>query len=149
MSIRCKTPERALRGEPDRKEPDGGGRGSGERPEDRREPAESETGGVLVCRACRSRITRRDLGMEINGRHRHVFFNPQGLVFELGCFASARNLTPAGPETDEFTWFPGHRWQVVLCTGCSTQLGWRFSGEEGGFFGLILKALLEEEAGIR
>jgi hypothetical protein len=104
---------------------------------------------VLVCRACRSRITRRDLGMEINGRHRHVFFNPEGLVFELGCFASARNLTAAGPETGEFTWFPGYRWQVVLCTGCSSQLGWRYVGDDGGFFGLILKALLEEEPGVR
>lgn len=153
MTIHCKTPPRALRGEPDRDPPSSGdlpgGPGAGEGPGERPEPVDAETGGVLVCRACRSRITRRDLGMEINGRHRHVFFNPEGLVFELGCFASARNLAPAGPETDEFTWFPGYRWQVVLCTGCSTQLGWRYVGGDGGFFGLILKALLEEEPGIR
>jgi len=153
MTIDCKTPVRALRKEPDREPPsDGGspgGPGSGERPDERLKSVDAETGGVLVCRACRSRITRRDLGMEINGRHRHVFFNPDGLVFELGCFASARNLTPGGPETGEFTWFPGYRWQVVLCTGCSSQLGWRYVGDDGGFFGLILKALMEEEQGIR
>jgi hypothetical protein len=153
MTIDCKTVERALRREPNRTPRPGGGSsdgpGSGERPTERLAPVEAETGGVLVCRACRSRITRRDLGMEINGRHRHVFFNPDGLVFELGCFASAKNLTPAGPETGEFTWFPGYRWQVVLCTGCSSQLGWRYVGDDGGFFGLILKALMEEEQGIR
>jgi hypothetical protein len=154
MSTRCRKPIRALREKPKDIPPPpwAGGPGDGadeNAPGGSSQPVEAETGGVLVCRACRSRITRRDLGMEINGRHRHVFFNPQGLVFELGCFASARNLMPAGPETDEFTWFPGYRWQVVLCTGCSTQLGWRYVGEQGGFFGLILKALLEEEQGIR
>lgn len=153
MTIDCKTAERALRRETDRDSPSSGGSpgdpGSGERSSERLEPVEAETGGVLVCRTCRSRITRRDLGMEINGRHRHVFFNPDGLVFELGCFASAKNLTPAGPETGEYTWFPGYRWQVVLCTGCSSQLGWRYVGDDGGFFGLILKALMEEEQGIK
>jgi len=148
MTIYCKTPERALRREHDRKPPSSGGPGTGERPDGHLVPKGAETGGVLVCRACRSRITRRELGMEINGRQRHVFFNPQGLVFELGSFASARNLTPTGPETDEFTWFPGYRWQVVLCTGCSTQLGWRYVGDHGGFFGLILKTLMEEKPGI-
>lgn len=102
-------------------------------------------GRVLVCKLCRSRITRRDLAMEVDGQHRHVFFNPHGIVFELGCFASAKNVVPAGPKTDEFTWFPGYSWQVVACTGCATQLGWRYTGKDGGFFGLIVKALIEEE----
>jgi hypothetical protein len=153
MSIHCKPAMRALRQEPDGKPSSSGGLSehgdSFERPSARLNREEAETGGVLVCRACRSRITRRDLGMEINGRHRHVFFNPDGLVFELGCFASARNLTPAGIETGEFTWFPGYRWQVVLCTGCSTQLGWRYEGRDGAFFGLIIKALMAEDSGIR
>ena len=116
------------------------------KPDDKPETGTSEGGRVLVCTVCRSKITRRDLGMEIEGRHRHVFFNPQGYVFELGCFASARNVIVAGPKTDEFTWFPGFEWQVVGCTGCATQLGWRYtSGSLGGFFGLILANLMEED----
>lgn len=102
-------------------------------------------GRVLVCKLCRSTITRRDLGMEIDGKHQHVFFNPHGYVFELGCFASAKNVVPAGPKSEEFTWFPGYAWQVVACTGCATQLGWRYTGQGGGFFGLIVNALIEEE----
>lgn len=99
----------------------------------------------LVCKTCRSVITRPDLGMEVDGRFRHVFFNPHGYVFELGCFASAKNVTPTGPKTDEFTWFPGFAWQVVACNHCQAQLGWRYTGDTGGFYGLILTALVEEE----
>lgn len=129
-----------LKGEPDNGAPDLGqsedllpelDRGDGDR--------------KLVCRVCRSVITRPDLGMAVNGNHKHVFFNPYGMVFELGCFASAKNVVPAGPRSGEFTWFPGYEWQVVACTGCASQLGWRYTGQDGGFYGLILKSLIEEE----
>lgn len=114
------------------------------------DPKVGEDRRALVCRVCRSRITRRDLAMPVNGSHRHVFFNPHGMVFELGCFASAKNVLPTGQKTDEFTWFPGHVWQAVACTGCMAHLGWRYyGGEGGGFYGLILAALMEEEPGIK
>lgn len=109
---------------------------------------EDETGHggrKLVCKLCRTVITRRDLGMEVDGSHTHVFFNPHGYVFELGCFASAKNIVPSGPKTDEFTWFPGYTWQAVGCSGCQSLLGWRYTGRSGGFYGLILSALTEEE----
>ncbi len=102
-------------------------------------------GRKLVCKTCRTVITRPDLGMEVDGKHRHVFFNPHGYVFELGCFASARNVIPTGPKTEEFTWFPEYAWQFVACAGCQAQLGWRYTGNKGGFYGLILKSLIEEE----
>ncbi len=115
-------------------------------PERETEVGLGEGGRVLVCAKCRSRITRQDLGMEVNGRHRHVFFNPYGRIFELGCFASARHVTPSGPRTGEFTWFPGFVWEVVACTGCNNQLGWKYTASnKGGFYGLILSCLVEEE----
>lgn len=98
---------------------------------------------VLVCRVCRTVVTRPDLAVKVDGSHRHVFFNPHGLVFDLGCFASARNVLPTGPRTDEFTWFAGYRWQAVVCAGCAGLLGWRYTGQEHAFFGLILPALIE------
>ena len=128
--------------------PDDGSRPLGGRstPEENPETGTSEGGRVLLCKTCRSKITRRDLGMKIDGKHRHVFFNPHGYVFELGCFASAKNVIPTGPKTDEFTWFPGFTWQVIGCTGCSTQIGWRYTSDtQGGFFGLILVNLVEED----
>lgn len=124
---------------------DGSGAG-GEVAEDKKSEADHGHGGrKLVCKLCRSVITRRELGMEVNGQHRHVFFNPHGYVFELGCFASAKNVVPTGPKTDEFTWFPGYVWQVVACAHCASQLGWRYAKDGGGFYGLILTALIEEE----
>lgn len=113
----------------------------------RPDPSKGGPGTALVCRLCRARITRRDLAMEVNGGHRHVFFNPYGRVFEIGCFASARNVQPAGPKSGEFTWFPGFDWQAVACTGCNAHLGWRYTGGESGFFGLVLAALIEETTG--
>jgi hypothetical protein len=100
---------------------------------------------VLVCRACRTVVTTTDLAVVVNGSHRHVFFNPHGLVFELGCFASARNVLPTGPKTDEFTWFAGYAWQAVVCAGCAGLLGWRYTGHGHAFFGLILPALIEAD----
>lgn len=111
------------------------------------ETNEGEHSPALICRICRSRITRRDLAMQVDGSHGHVFFNPQGQVFELGCFASAGNILPTGPKTEEFTWFPGFAWQAVACTGCLAQVGWRFTGGDSGFFGLILTALVEDMIG--
>ncbi|WP_319469829.1 cereblon family protein [uncultured Pseudodesulfovibrio sp.] len=109
------------------------------------DPDQGEGGRALFCKVCRSKITRRELAMRIDGKHRHVFFNPHGLVFEIGCFASAKNIIPGGPKTDEFTWFPGYAWQAVGCSGCSSMLGWRYFGKNGGFYGLILSALIEGE----
>ncbi len=131
----------SVKGEPG----DGSGPNGNKQPDKSSETGTGEGGRALFCKNCRSKITRRALGMRIDGQHRHVFFNPHGLVFEIGCFASARNVAVTGPKTDEFTWFPGYIWQAVGCTGCSTMLGWRYSGSKGGFFGLILNALIEEE----
>lgn len=142
----CKTePARALREDAERTPPDGDpGKGGTERAGtgSQSEARNREPGGVLVCRACRARITSPDLAMEVDGSHVHVFFNPYGLVFELGCFASAKNLVSLGQPTAEYTWFPGHRWQTVICAQCRAQLGWRFLGADSGFFGLIRKNLL-------
>ncbi|BCS88967.1 cereblon family protein [Pseudodesulfovibrio sediminis] len=102
-------------------------------------------GRALVCRQCRNKITRKDLAMTVNGSHRHVYFNPMGHLFELGCFASARHLSVHGVRTEEFTWFPGYAWQVVVCSTCGSQLGWKFTGKDDGFYGLLLNMLMEED----
>lgn len=105
---------------------------------------DSGFGGVrLVCRVCNTFITSHDSRIRVNGEHRHVFFNPHGLVFELGCFGAARNLRVQSSPTTEFSWFPGHAWQIVVCAGCGSHMGWYFSGGESGFYGLILAGLVE------
>lgn len=104
---------------------------------------------VLACAACRTPLTRESARIRVMGGHRHTFFNPSGRLFDLGCFSMAVNLAGAGPVSSEFTWFPGHVWQAVVCTGCLDHLGWRFTEASGvaSFFGLILDRLVEVEEG--
>lgn len=87
--------------------------------------------------------------MEWGGQHRHVFFNPYGLVFELGCFAKAQGCGVTGLPSDSFSWFSGHAWQVALCGKCLLHMGWLYRPISTGgrfFFGLILDNLVEDEA---
>ncbi|AGW13165.1 hypothetical protein DGI_1314 [Megalodesulfovibrio gigas DSM 1382 = ATCC 19364] len=96
----------------------------------------------LRCALCRAPVTTAAARIRIAGRHAHVFCNPAGLVFEIGCFSSAEGCAAIGPPSSEFTWFPEHFWQVAVCTRCGTHLGWRFAGPAGEFWGLILEYLV-------
>lgn len=102
-------------------------------------------GPFLVCRQCLARITPESARIIVDGTHGHVFCNPHGLVFEIGCFSQAPGCGQQGPYVDEFSWFPGHAWRIALCGGCGTLMGWRYRSSEGtGFWGLILSQLQPE-----
>ncbi len=100
---------------------------------------------VVVCRACRSPVTTRAQAIVVDGSHQHTFFNPAGVAYEIGCFSGASGCASAGRPTSEFTWFAGYRWSFALCLGCGVLLGWRFTGAAGGFWGLIVSRLADEE----
>ena len=102
---------------------------------------------VLLCRECLHPIARPADRIGVQGRYRHTFANPHGLVFEIGCFQNAPGCGAVGPASDEFTWFPGHRWRVCICAACLVHLGWVFlPGAGAGFYGLILERLIESSA---
>jgi hypothetical protein len=123
------------------------------RPQDRRDPNSesaadpglSPAGEVyLLCRDCLHPIARPSDRISVQGRHAHTFANPHGLVFEIGCFQHAPGCGAVGPASEEFTWFPGHRWRVCICAACLAHLGWVFLPDAGAaFFGLILDRLIE------
>lgn len=103
-------------------------------------------GRIIVCRACENPITRSSARTSVQGRHRHTFFNPHGHLFTIGCFALATGVAGVGPPSAEFSWFPGHAWQICLCDACEGHLGWHFTSGPAGeaaFFGLILDRLRE------
>ncbi len=109
------------------------------------ESEEDRDGKRLVCAGCRNPITRDQYRISKQGQHKHVFFNPNGLVFEIGCFSSASGCFQTGQSTFEFTWFERYAWRVTLCSACNLHLGWLYRSREGdGFYGLILSALLEQ-----
>ena len=101
----------------------------------------------LVCRLCGRTITGERARAEIGGAHEHVKENPAGLVFRIGCFRAAPGCASHGVAVTEHTWFAGYTWQIALCGGCQTHLGWRFRAPEDGFYGLILDRLIEQDAG--
>ncbi|THB64139.1 MAG: hypothetical protein D6E12_15495 [Desulfovibrio sp.] len=108
------------------------------------EPDHGEKGVFLACHLCLNPITRQGNRIAVNGQHQHNFFNPHGLVFEIGCFSAAPGCVIQGAPSFEFTWFPGHAWQVALCSRCLNHLGWQFTGPGGSqFFGLIVGELVE------
>jgi hypothetical protein len=98
----------------------------------------------LRCAGCGTEIADVDAKIEISGAHRHVFCNPHGHVFEIGCFAQAPGVSAIGPASAFFSWFPGYAWRVAVCNGCRAHLGWCY-GDAPDFVGLILPRLVDDE----
>jgi hypothetical protein len=96
---------------------------------------------AIPCASCGVPITRRRDRVERFGGHVHDRVNPTGVAFRIGCFAEAAGVRDVGDESREFPWFPGHRWTIVVCSGCRVHLGWRFEGQGGRFWGLVLDRL--------
>ena len=103
-----------------------------------------DTGQRLLCVACGYPVTSESERIEKSGAHAHTFFNPHGLVFEVGCFAAAPGCTAMGETSSEFTWFAGYLWRIGVCRRCGLHLGWRYMSEGGTFHGLILTHLKPE-----
>jgi hypothetical protein len=98
---------------------------------------------AICCRACGGVVTGKNQKIQVNGSHTHTFFNPAGIVFELGCFHEAPGCQVVGWPSAEFTWFPGHTWRVALCRHCRMHLGWLFTMQDNSFQALILSKLRE------
>jgi hypothetical protein len=95
----------------------------------------------LYCALCGHAITSEAEKIEMNGDHRHTFFNPAGIVYELGCFHRAPGCLIGEEISADFTWFAGYVWSLALCGSCLAHLGWCFSSDSTSFFGLIGKNL--------
>jgi len=99
--------------------------------------------GYLLCQRCFQIITSISEMIEVSGHHHHTFANPEGILFEIGCFKKAWGCWYMGPATGEFSWFKGFQWKVAVCSRCLTHLGWFYvSSDSGSFHGLILDRLV-------
>jgi hypothetical protein len=109
------------------------------------EPEERHLG-AIVCRQCLHVITFSTEHRIINGAHLHTFANPEGIIFEIGCYHDAKGCGYIGPASSEFTWFNGYVWRIAVCGYCLVHLGWRFTGADGHFFhGLITSRLIARD----
>lgn len=102
-------------------------------------------GRALLCAACTLPLTSDGERIDIDGAHEHTRINPHGYVFHFGCFRAAPGCATLGIPTTEDTWFRRYAWRFAHCRGCGMHIGWRFDGEGGGFFGLVLDRLIEGE----
>ena len=115
---------------------------AGEKLQDQLEDA----GEGVLCRQCRSVITLQSERISVQGSHQHTFANPQGYVYQIGCFRSAHGCGYTGQLTAEWSWFSGFRWRIALCSSCLIQLGWLFVATSGERFnGLIIDRLVFPE----
>lgn len=98
----------------------------------------------LLCKECGHKLTSQNHAVDMQGKHRHTFFNPAGVLFEIGCFADAPGCEVWGVPTTEFAWFPGFAWRFANCAGCRSHVGWQFLSGESSFYGLVLNRLTDE-----
>lgn len=100
----------------------------------------------ILCAQCNAIITRPTERIEVQAAHQHTFFNPYGIIFQIGCFRQAPGCRYLGPATEEFSWFPGYSWRIAICNSCLTHLGWLYTApDKEGFHGLILDCLIQPE----
>jgi hypothetical protein len=110
-------------------------------------PSPEEGTSWIVCRQCRKRLTKSSHGLSIDGSHLHTFANPSGIVFEIACYYPVSGIALVGMRSNDFAWFSGHSWQIGICSGCRTHLGWLFSGPQARlFYALIIDRIIEEES---
>lgn len=108
----------------------------------KKEPDSEEEKELLYCTYCLKLITSGDQRIRIEGSHEHVFINPAGVAFNIGCFGDVPGAVFQGMPTEEFTWFKGYQWRMAHCSGCHTHIGWQYlQGDQSGFSGLILTRL--------
>jgi len=96
---------------------------------------------AIICSACKNLITLPSDSISIDGHHSHVFTNPAGFSYEIGCFINARGCLNVGDPTLEYTWFPGYSWSISVCSNCFLHLGWFYQSNGNSFYGLILERL--------
>lgn len=127
------------------KGPNGGAAAPGDETGDALKQAEER----ILCKRCRHFVTEGHRRIEMGGDFEHVFFNPAGVVFRIGCFREAVGCEAVGRPSGEFTWFKGYKWRLALCKGCGEHLGWLYTGglPFAAFFGLILDKLVREGSG--
>lgn len=107
-------------------------------------PELDESGrGVLLCRTCGQPVARIRDRISVGGKHVHALFNPAGILFEVGCFATAPGCRFEGEFTHDFSWFAGYAWRYAMCRRCAVHLGWEYRGAGDGFTGLIMAELRE------
>ncbi|XP_004349506.2 cereblon [Capsaspora owczarzaki ATCC 30864] len=85
----------------------------------------------LCCSRCLREISslRAVVGMSSAG-FANAFVNSFGVVHDtITCF-TAQALNLVGQPSLQDTWFPGYAWQIAICSGCYTHIGWHYTATQ-------------------
>ncbi len=96
----------------------------------------------IFCAVCKNKIANIKDKIEVDSKHYHTFLNPHGIFYNIRCFKKAAGCLPYGEPIEEYTWFPGYSWQIVLCSNCKIHNGWKYDSGKSTFFGLIDNRLI-------
>lgn len=91
----------------------------------------------IFCAVCKNKIANIKDRIEVDSKHHHTFLNPHGVYYNICCFKKANGCLPYGEQIEEYTWFPGYSWQIVLCSKCKIHNGWKYDSGKSIFYGLI------------
>lgn len=97
----------------------------------------------ILCSLCQNHITKPKEKTSINNQHIYSFTNPQGITYDIKCYKTAPGCISFSQPTEQFTWFPGYAWEIIICSQCRMHLGWKYSSAKDNFYGLIYKRLIE------
>ena len=101
----------------------------------------------IYCRVCGAEITEDGLHVHVeskassnlllkkhqrDGREVHQFRNPQGQIFDVATFTSAKNVAKQGQHSVANSFYPPYGWRMVTCSRCSAHLGWHMSLHDTG-----------------
>lgn len=98
----------------------------------------------LRCARCGAVVTTTAARIDVAGAHQHTRANAGGWVHSFGCFARAPGCRAVGEPSTDFAWFASTSWEIAVCGSCREHLGWRFTGADGTFWGLLVAKLVEE-----
>lgn len=100
---------------------------------------------LVLCANCNHGLAQQADRIEVNGTNSHLFTNPYGVEYQVGCYADALGCSISGARMAADTWFPGFRWRLASCAACHHHLGWYFDNPDAYFYGLVLDYIKEAE----
>lgn len=98
----------------------------------------------MRCARCDHVLTSEQARIEVHGRHAHTFMNPNGVIFDVRCYADVPGSTNEGVPDSATSWFPGTAWTYTYCATCRGHIGWSYVQLDGGgtFYGLIADCII-------
>jgi len=114
----------------------------GREPKNKSAEANREPPGIY-CAHCHALLTYAKHASAVEGKHRHIVTNPNGITFKIKIYDKVECKGQSNAISDH-SWFTGYAWRVIVCPECSQHIGWSYQKENSpDFYGLIIDKLID------